>query len=426
MEQVKEKHVNRVLSRVDPDVAEILDGEMDRQQHCLVMIPSENYASKAVLQTQGCIMTNKYAEGYPGNRFYNGCKYMDMVESLAIERGKRLFGADHVNVQLHTGTQANMAAYYVLLENGDTILSLDLNHGGHLSHGKRLNFSGKYYNVAFYGVDKDTERIDLNHVLDMAKKHKPKLILVGASAYPRILDFKDWRGIADEVGAYLMADIAHIVGLVIGGVHPDPVPYCDIVTSTTHKTLRGPRGAIILCKKEYADKVDRSVFPGVQAGPLMHIIAAKAVSFQEALEPRFKEYQAQIVKNAKALAETLMDEGFRLVSGGTDNHLMLMDLTDKGITGRQAADWLEEAGIMVNKNLIPFDTRNAMECSGIRPGTPALTTRGMKETEMEIIGKMISKVLNNSDDSNIREQTRQEVRSLCQEFPIYEDLEMWQ
>jgi glycine hydroxymethyltransferase len=420
------RHVNRVLSEVDPEVAEILDGEMDRQQNCLVMIPSENYASKAVLQTQGCIMTNKYAEGYPGNRFYNGCKYMDMVESLAIERAKKLFKADHVNVQLHTGTQANMAAYYALLEDGDTILSMHINHGGHLSHGKRQNFSGKYYNVVFYGVDEDTERIDLDHVSDLAKKHKPKMIVVGASAYPRILDFKNWKEIADEAGAYLMADIAHIVGLIIGGVHPDPVPYCDVVTSTTHKTLRGPRGAIILCKEEHADKIDRAVFPGIQAGPLMHIIAAKAVSFKEASEPVYKELQAQIVRNAKALAESLIKEGFRLVSGGTDNHLMLIDLTDKGITGRKAADLLEEAGIIVNKNLIPFDKKSAMECSGIRPGTPALTTRGMKEPEMEIIGGMFGRTLSNPNDDDTRAQVRRDVKSLCQKFPIYEDLELWQ
>ncbi len=420
------RHVNRVLSEVDQEVADILDGEMERQQTCLVMIPSENYASKAVLQTQGCIMTNKYAEGYPGKRFYNGCKYMDMVESLAIERGKKLFNAEHVNVQLHTGTQANMAAYYALLESGDTILSMDLSHGGHLSHGKDLNFSGKYYKVHFYGVERDTERIDLDRVLEQAKKYRPKLIVVGASAYPRILDFRAWKDIADEVGAYLMADIAHIVGLVIGGVHPDPVPHCDVVTSTTHKTLRGPRGAIIICKKEHAERVDRAVFPGVQAGPLMHIIAAKAVSFQEATEPAYRELQAQIVRNARALADSLMNEGFRLVSGGTDNHLMLIDLTNKGITGREAADVLEDAGIIVNKNLIPFDTKNAFECSGIRPGTPALTTRGMREPEMKIIGKMFARVLSNPDDEGIVDQVRQEVRELCHNFPIYEDLEVWQ
>ena len=407
-------------------MAKILDGELIRQQNCLVMIPSENYASKAVLQTQGCIMTNKYAEGYPGKRFYNGCEYMDAAESLAIDRGKKLFNADHINVQPHTGTQANMAAYYALLEEGDTILSMNLSHGGHLSHGKSLNFSGKYYNAVFYSVDKDTERIDLNHVLDMAKKHRPKLILVGASAYPRTLNFKEWREIADQVGAYLMADIAHIVGLIVGGVHPDPVPHCDIITSTTHKTLRGPRGAIILCRKEYADKVDRAVFPGVQAGPLMHIIAAKAVSFQEASEPIYRELQAQIVENARTLAESLIGEGFRLVSGGTDNHLMLVDLADRGITGRVAADALEEAGIVVNKNLIPFDKRSAIDCGGIRPGTPALTTRGMKEPEMELIGKMFGRVLNNPGDADIKVQVRQEVEALCQRFPIYEDLELWQ
>ncbi len=291
--------MNRVLSEVDPEMAEILDGEMERQRNCLVMIPSENYASKAVLQTQGCIMTNKYAEGYPGNRFYNGCEFMDKAESLAIERAKRLFGAEHVNVQPHTGTQANMAAYYALLNDYDAIMAMQINHGGHLSHGKQQNFSGRYYKAVFYGVEKETGLIDMNRVLDLAKEHKPKLIIVGASAYPRILDFKEWREIADKVGAYLMADVAHIVGLIAGGVHPDPIPYCDVVTSTTHKTLRGPRGAMIMCRKEFADKIDRAVFPGVQAGPLMHVIAAKAVCFKEALEYGFKEYQAQIVKKCQ-------------------------------------------------------------------------------------------------------------------------------
>lgn len=417
--------MNRVLSEVDPEMAEILDGEMDRQKSCLVMIPSENYASKAVLQTQGCIMTNKYAEGYPGNRFYNGCEFMDKAESLAIERAKRLFGAEHVNVQPHTGTQANMAAYYALLNDYDTIMAMQINHGGHLSHGKQQNFSGRYYKAVFYGVEKETGLIDLNHVLDLAKEHKPKLIIVGASAYPRILDFKEWREIADKVGAYLMADIAHIVGLIAGGVHPDPIPYCDVVTSTTHKTLRGPRGAMIMCRKEFAEKIDRAVFPGVQAGPLMHVIAAKAVCFKEALEYGFKEYQTQIVKNAKTLADCLMKNGFKLVSGGTDNHLMLVDLSDKDLTGREAADILEEAGIIVNKNLIPFDTKPPSQCSGIRPGTPAITTRGMREHEMEIIGDMISRVLTNPSSKEIRNQVREEVRSLCHHFPIYQDLEIW-
>lgn len=418
--------MNKILSEVDPEMADILNGEMERQRTCLVMIPSENYASKAVLQTQGCIMTNKYAEGYPGNRFYNGCEFMDKAESLAIERAKKLFGAEHVNVQPHTGSQANMAAYYALLNEGDTVLAMRIDHGGHLSHGKSQNFSGRYYNFVFYGVERDTEMIDLDKVRELAIKHRPKLIVVGASAYPRILNFKDWREIADSVGAYLMADVAHIVGLIAGGVHPDPVPYCDVVTSTTHKTLRGPRGAMIMCKKELADKIDRAVFPGVQAGPLMHVIAAKAVSFKEALEYGFKEYQAQIVKNAKTLANCLKDEGFRLVTGGTDNHLMLVDLSNKGLTGRQAADLLEEAGIIVNKNLIPYDTRSPIECSGIRPGTPAITTRGMREPEMEIIAKMISDVLNNPNDSTIRKKVREQVRELCHFFPIYQDLNIWQ
>ncbi len=417
--------MNRILSEVDPQMAVILDGEMKRQQNCLVMIPSENYASKAVLQTQGCIMTNKYAEGYPGNRFYNGCQFMDMAESLAIERAKKLFKAEHVNVQPSTGAQANMAVYYALLDEGDTFLAMDINHGGHLSHGRKQNFSGRYYNPVFYGVEKDTEIIDLNKVLDIAKECKPKLIVVGASAYPRTLDFKVWREVADKVGALLMADVAHIIGLIAGGVHPDPMPYCDVVTTTTHKTLRGPRGAIIMCRKEFADKIDKAVFPGVQAGPLMHIIAAKAVSFKEASEYGFREYQSQIVKNAKTLADYLIKDGFRLVSNGTDNHLMLIDLSDKGVTGRQAADLLEEAGIVVNKNLIPYDTKSPLECSGIRPGTPAVTTREMREPEMEKIGNMISRVLNNPRNARLRTEVKQEVTELCRLFPIYQDLEMW-
>jgi len=417
--------MNRLLSQVDPEMAQILDGELDRQIHTLVMIPSENYASKAVLQVQGCIMTNKYAEGYPGNRYYNGCRFVDMAESLAIERAKRLFGAEHANVQPHTGSQANMAVYYALLDEGDTILSMHINHGGHLTHGKAQNFSGRYYNFVFYGVDRETEMIDLNYVEDLAKRHRPRLILVGASAYPRILEFDKWREIADRVGAYLMADIAHIAGLIIGGVHPDPVPYCDIVTSTTHKTLRGPRGAFILCRKELAKKIDRAVFPGVQAGPLMHVIAAKAVCFKEAMEPGFKEYQKQIVKNAKTLAHALMERGFRLVSRGTDNHLMLIDLTNKGISGREAADMLEEAGIIVNKNLIPYDPKPPTETSGIRPGTPALTTRGMKEPEMELIADFYAQVLDNPTDISVREKVRQQVKELCDRFPIYQDLDIW-
>ena len=419
------KLMNRILSEVDPQMAAVLEGEMKRQQTCLVMIPSENYASRAVLQTQGCIMTNKYAEGYPGARYYNGCQFVDMAESLAIERAKKLFGAEHVNVQPHTGSQANMSVYYALLNDGDTFLAMEVSQGGHLSHGRKQNFSGHYYNPVFYGVEKDTERIDMNHVLDIAMQCKPKLIVVGASAYPRTLDFKEWREVADKVGALLMADVAHIIGLIAGGVHPDPMPYCDVVTTTTHKTLRGPRGAMILCKKEFAEKIDKAVFPGVQAGPLMHIIAAKAVALKEALEYGFREYQAQIVKNAKILADCLMKEGFRLVSGGTDNHLMLVDLSDKGVNGQEAADLLEESGIIVNKNLIPYDTKSSTLCSGIRPGTPAITTREMREPEMDQIGMMISRVLKHPKSAKIRSEIRQEVMELCRNFPIYQDLEIW-
>ena len=412
--------MNRDLRQVDPEMAEILKGEIERQRYTLVMIPSENYASKAVLQVQGCVMTNKYAEGYPGRRYYHGCRFVDMAESLAIERAKKLFGAEHANVQPHTGTQANMAVYFALLKEGDTVLAMNIAHGGHLSHGMTRNFSGRYYRFVFYGVDRETGMIDLNYVEDLAKKHRPKLIVVGASAYPRKLEYDKWREIADRVGAYLMADIAHIAGLIIAGVHPDPVPYCDVVTSTTHKTLRGPRGAFILCRKELAEKIDKAVFPGVQAGPLMHVIAAKAVCFKEAMEPGFKEYQRQIVKNCKAFAQALMEKGFKLVSGGTDNHLCLIDLTNKGLTGRQAADLLEEAGIIVNKNLIPYDPLPPTETSGIRPGTPALTTRGMKEEEMRLIADFYSQVLDNPNDPIVRRKVREQVRELCEKFPIYE------
>ena len=415
--------MNRDLRQVDPEMAEILKGEIERQRYTLVMIPSENYASKAVLQVQGCVMTNKYAEGYPGRRYYHGCRFVDMAESLAIERAKKLFGAEHANVQPHTGTQANMAVYFALLKEGDTVLAMNIAHGGHLSHGMTRNFSGRYYRFVFYGVDRETGMIDLNYVEDLAKKHRPKLIVVGASAYPRKLEYDKWREIADRVGAYLMADIAHIAGLIIAGVHPDPVPYCDVVTSTTHKTLRGPRGAFILCRKELAEKIDKAVFPGVQAGPLMHVIAAKAVCFKEAMEPGFKEYQRQIVKNCKAFAQALMEKGFKLVSGGTDNHLCLIDLTNKGLTGRQAADLLEEAGIIVNKNLIPYDPLPPTETSGIRPGTPALTTRGMKEEEMRLIADFYSQVLDNPNDPIVRRKVREQVRELCEKFPIYEDVE---
>jgi len=417
--------MNRVLSEVDPEMAKVLDGELARQQQTLVMIPSENYASKAVLQAQGCIMTNKYAEGYPKGRWYHGCEFVDQAESLAIQRAKELFGAEHVNVQPHTGSQANMAAYYALLEPGDTILSMPVDQGGHLTHGSPTNFSKKYYRVAYYTVDRNSETINMDDVRKLAHHHRPKLMIVGASAYPRRLDFKEWRQIADEVDAFLMADIAHIVGLIAAGEHPDPVPYCDVITSTSHKTLRGPRGAFILCKRQFAEAIDRAVFPGVQAGPLMHVIAAKAVAFHEAKSESFKQYQRQIVRNAQALAKALTAEGFRLVSGGTDNHLMLVDLQSLDMTGKYASDILQEAGITVNKNPIPYDPQPPAIASGIRPGTPALTTRGMKEPEMKQIAGMMTRVLKSPDDRGLREQVRQEARALCDRFPIYGDLNNW-
>jgi glycine hydroxymethyltransferase len=388
-----------------------------------MMIPSENYASRAVMAAAGSCLTNKYAEGYPGKRYYNGCDLYDAVERLAIDRANELFRADHANVQLVTGTQANMAAYFALLEKGDRILSMRLDHGGHLSHGRSNNFSGVWYEPHFYGVDPDTERIDYDSVLAIAREVRPKLIVTGASAYPRIIDFKRFRDIADEVGAYLLADIAHIVGLVAAGSHPDPVPLCEVVTSTTHKTLRGPRGALILCRQDWASRIDEAVFPGIQAGPLMHIIAAKAVAFKEAQSFGFREYQRQIIRNAQALAQSLLEEGFELVSGGTDNHLMLVKLIDKGISGRDAAYLLERAGIVVNKNTIPNDPLPPAESSGIRPGTPALTTRGMREQEMHHIGKLIARVVHDKGEhEEVVAEVRQAVLDLCDAFPIYQDI----
>lgn len=417
--------MSRTLLEVDPEIGQVLVGELKRQQNTLVMIPSENYASKAVLQTQGCIMTNKYAEGYPGARWYHGCEFVDQAETFAIERAKQLFGAEHVNVQPHTGSQANMAAYYALLEPGDTILSLPVDQGGHLTHGQKANFSGKYYQICHYVLDRETEMIDYDFARKVARHHRPKLILVGTSAYPRAIDFERWREIADEVDAYLMADIAHIVGLIAAGCHADPVPYCDIITSTTHKTLRGPRGAFVMCRREFAEAVDRALFPGIQAGPLMHVIAAKAVAFKEAMTEGFKKYQRQIIRNAQVLADGLQDEGFRLVSGGTDTHLCLVDLRNLNLTGRDAADLLAEAGIIVNKNPIPYDNQPTALSSGIRPGTPALTTRGMKEPEMHQIAEMMGRVLHKPDQAQIRSQVRQEVLALCERFPIYQELNQW-
>ena len=416
--------MNKLLGEIDPQIVEIAAKDLKRQQDSLMLIPSENYASRAVMEIQGSILGNKYAEGYPGERYYNGCQFMDEVESVAIERAKVLFGAEHVNVQPHAGSQANMAVYHALLEPGDTILAMSLSHGGHLTHGDKVNFSGRYYNVAAYGVDSETERIDIAAVARLATEHRPKLIVVGATAYPRHFDFAAWRQVADSVGAYLLADIAHIAGLIAGGVHPDPIPYCDVITTTTHKTLRGPRGAMIMCKSEYADQIDRAVFPGLQGGPFLHTIAARAVAFKEASEPDFKTYQAQVVKNAKALAARLIENGFRLVSGGTDNHLMLMDLTSKyeKLSGRQAADHLEDAGIIVNKNTIPFDKRKPRTTSGIRLGTPMITTRGMKEDEMVLVADFMTEALENRQKSAIKRQIREKVRDLCSQFPIYEYL----
>ncbi len=412
------------LGEVDPQIVEIASKDLTRQQNSLMLIPSENYASRAVMEAQSTILANKYAEGYPGERYYNGCTFMDETESLAIERAKALFGAEHVNVQPHAGSQANMAVYHALLEPGDTILGMSLSHGGHLTHGDNVNFSGRYYNVIAYGVDAKTERIDMAEIAALAQERRPKLIVVGATAYPRHFDFAAWREVADSVDAYLLTDIAHIAGLIAGGVHPDPVPYSDVVTTTTHKTLRGPRGAMIMCKSEYANQIDRAVFPGLQGGPFLHTIAARAVAFKEASEPTFKTYQAQIVKNAKALAARLIENGFRLVSGGTDNHLMLIDLTSKyeKLSGRQAADHLEDAGIIVNKNTIPFDKRKPRTTSGLRIGTPMITTRGMKEDDMVQVADFIAETLENRQKASIKRRIRKKVEEFCAQFPIYEYL----
>jgi glycine hydroxymethyltransferase len=407
------------LEKADPEVAHAIDLETRRQAGKLELIASENFVSEAVLAAQGSIMTNKYAEGYPGKRYYGGCEFVDIAENLAIERCKQLFGADHVNVQPHSGSQANMAVYFAAVQPGDTILGMNLSHGGHLTHGSPANFSGKLYKIVSYGVRKDTETIDFDEVEKLAKEHKPKMIVVGASAYPRLLDFNRFRRIADEVGAVIMADIAHVAGLVATGLHPSPVPVCEYVTSTTHKTLRGPRGGLIMCKEAYAKTLNSRVFPGMQGGPLMHIIAAKAVAFKEALLPEFKEYQSQILKNAQAMADELKNQGFRLVSGGTDNHLMLVDLTAKGVTGKDAQEALDLAAITVNKNGIPFDTQGPQVTSGIRIGTPALTTRGMKEKEMRLIATYIADVISNINDDSKIKAVAEKVKTLCAQFPLY-------
>jgi len=403
----------------DKEITGIFSREFERQQFRVNLIASENYASEAVLDAQGSIMTNKYAEGYPGERYYNGCEHVDEAENLAIRRAKELFKAEHVNVQPHSGSQANLAAYFALLGEDDTILSMHISHGGHLTHGLTQNFSGRWYKIVPYGVSRDGEVIDMEEVRSLAVNWKPKLIMVGASAYPRAIDYEKFRKIADEIGAYLVADIAHVAGLIAAGLHPDPVPYADVITTTTHKTLRGPRGGMIMCKKEYADSIDKAVFPGVQSGPLMHVIAAKAIAFGEALMPEFREYQKQVVKNSTCMADCLKRENFKLVSGGTDNHLVLVKLTEEGISGAEAADMLDDAGIIVNKNSIPFDETPPTVTSGIRFGTPGITTRGMKEKEVEVIVSMISEILRNKADKSLREKTREKVRILCEKFPIY-------
>ena len=400
------------LRKVDPETAKSLDLEFERQQTHIELIASENFTSRAVMEACGAVMTNKYAEGYPGKRYYGGCGCVDIAEDLARDRAKKLFGADHANVQPHSGSQANMASYFACLNHGDTVLGLNLSHGGHLTHGSPVNISGTYFKFIPYGVNKETELIDYDELLKLAKEYKPKMIVTGATAYPRIIDFEKFRKVADEVGAILLVDIAHIAGLVVAGLHPSPVPYSEVVTTTTHKTLRGPRGGMILCREDYAKKIDKAVFPGNQGGPLMHIIAAKAVAFKEAGTSDFKKYQEQIIKNAQALSQALIDNGFRLVSGGTDNHLMLVDLRPKKITGKEAERVLDE-------NTIPFDPESPFVTSGVRIGTPAMTTRGMKEAEMKYIADFISRTIENKDSDLKKKEIREEVKSLCLRFPLY-------
>jgi len=411
----------RTLAETDPEIAGAVQNEVERQNSGLELIASENFVSRAVLEAAGSVLTNKYAEGYPGRRYYGGCEYVDIVERAAIARAKALFGADHVNVQPHSGAQANMSVCLAVLKPGDTVLGMNLAHGGHLTHGHPLNFSGQLYTIVPYGVRKDDERIDYEELDRLAEERKPKLIIVGASAYPRIIDFARIRATTDRVGAIVMTDMAHIAGLVAGGVHPSPVAHSDFVTTTTHKTLRGPRGGMVLCREKYQKDLDRSVFPGVQGGPLMHIIAAKAVCFKEAAESTFADYQRQIVKNAARLAQVLNDAGFRLVSGGTDNHLMLVDVFSRGITGKVAEAALGKAGITVNKNAIPFDQNPPMTASGIRIGTPAITSRGLKEPEMDIVGELIARALQTPDDEAALAMVREEVERLCRKFPLYPD-----
>ncbi len=411
--------VKQNLTEFDPEIAEIVAKETGRQEYSLEFIASENFVSEAVLEAQGSVLTNKYAEGYPAKRYYGGCEFVDVAEQLAIDRAKELFGAEHANVQPHSGSQANMAVYMAACQPGDTVLGMNLAHGGHLTHGSPVNFSGKLYNVVPYGLDAETGTIDYAEVERLAQEHKPKLIVVGASAYAREINFPEFRRIADTVGALVMVDMAHIAGLVAAGIHSNPVPYADFVTTTTHKTLRGPRGGMILCSEEWAKKINSNIFPGIQGGPLMHVIAAKAVAFKEALLPEFKEYAGQVVKNAQALSKALIEKGFKLVSGGTDNHLMLVDFTGTDITGKVAEKTLEEAGITVNKNAVPFDTRSPFVTSGIRIGTPASTTRGLQEAEMVQVAGWIDRALQNIDNASELAKIRAEVKELCLKFPLY-------
>ncbi|HDB4258519.1 TPA: serine hydroxymethyltransferase [Staphylococcus aureus] len=409
------------ITKQDKVIAEAIEREFQRQNSNIELIASENFVSEAVMEAQGSVLTNKYAEGYPGRRYYGGCEFVDVTESIAIDRAKALFGAEHVNVQPHSGSQANMAVYLVALEMGDTVLGMNLSHGGHLTHGAPVNFSGKFYNFVEYGVDKDTERINYDEVRKLALEHKPKLIVAGASAYSRTIDFKKFKEIADEVNAKLMVDMAHIAGLVAAGLHPNPVEYADFVTTTTHKTLRGPRGGMILCKEEYKKNIDKTIFPGIQGGPLGHVIAAKAVAFGEALENNFKTYQQQVVKNAKVLAEALINEGFRIVSGGTDNHLVAVDVKGSiGLTGKEAEETLDSVGITCNKNTIPFDQEKPFVTSGIRLGTPAATTRGFDEKAFEEVAKIISLALKNSKDEEKLQQAKERVAKLTAEYPLYQ------
>ncbi|MFW5901797.1 MAG: serine hydroxymethyltransferase [Thermodesulfobacteriota bacterium] len=420
--QYNQRNIN-TIDTMDPEIADAITREYDRQTHTLELIASENIVGSAVMAAQASVMTNKYAEGYPGKRYYGGCEYVDIAENLAIDRAKSLFQAEYANVQPHSGSQANMAVYFALLEPGDTILGMDLAHGGHLTHGAKASFSGRFFNFVHYGVRKDLGTLDYDEIAALAKKHQPKMIVAGASAYPRIIDFEAFGRIAESVGAYFMVDMAHIAGLIAGGIHPSPVPHAQVVTSTTHKTLRGPRGGLILGRDDLSKKLNKEIFPGIQGGPLMHVIAAKAVAFKLALQEAFKRYQAQIVKNAQALAGHLMENGVELISNGTDNHMMLVNLTNLGITGKDAETALEKAGITVNKNNIPFDTQSPFVTSGIRIGTPAVTTRGMKTDEMHIIGDFIVDVLKHAEDEDLLRRTRERVHEFCAQFPLFQEPE---